>query len=121
MVFDAAPGRGVVVAMSDMRDRFRLTANIVNVIEPPQPMPKLPVARAMWIPEPDFYTSVEAWLTAGGAHHTCMSTQIEPEVWENFAALAHMELVVIDELTTRRDFASGVRWNQAYHRLAEGL
>ncbi len=121
MVFDAAPGRGVVVAMSDMRDRFRLTANIVNVIEPPQPMPKLPVARAMWIPEPDFYTSVEAWLTAGGAHHTCMSTQIEPEVWENFAALAHMELVVIDESTTRRDFASGVRWNQAYHRLAEGL
>ena len=121
MVFDAAPGRGVVVAMSVMRDRFRLTANIVNVIEPPQPMPKLPVARAMWIPEPDFYTSVEAWLTAGGAHHTCMSTQIEPEVWENFAALAHMELVVIDESTTRRDFASGVRWNQAYHRLAEGL
>lgn len=121
MVFDAAPGRGVVVAMSDMRDRFRLTANIVNVIEPPQPMPKLPVARAMWIPEPDFYTSVEAWLTAGGAHHTCMSTQIDPEVWENFAALAHMELVVIDESTTRRDFASGVRWNQAYHRLAEGL
>lgn len=121
MVFDAAPGRAVVVAMSDMRDRFRLTANIVNVIEPPQPMPKLPVARAMWIPEPDFYTSVEAWLTAGGAHHTCMSTQIEPEVWENFAALAHMELVVIDESTTRRDFASGVRWNQAYHRLAEGL
>lgn len=121
MVFDAAPGRGVVVAMSDMRDRFRLTANIVNVIEPPQPMPKLPVARAMWIPEPDFYTSVEAWLTAGGAHHTCMSTQIEPEVWENFATLAHMELVVIDESTTRRDFASGVRWNQAYHRLAEGL
>lgn len=121
MVFDAAPGRGVVVAMSDMRDRFRLTANIVNVIEPPQPMPGLPVARAMWIPEPDFYTSVEAWLTAGGAHHTCMSTQIEPEVWENFAALAHMELVVIDESTTRRDFASGVRWNQAYHRLAEGL
>ena len=121
MVFNADARRGVVVAMSDMRDRFRLTANAVNVIEPPHDMPKLPVARAMWVPEPDFYTSVEAWLTAGAAHHTCMSTQVDERVWEMFAQIAKMELVVIDESTTRREFASSTRWNQAYHRLAEGL
>ncbi len=103
--------------MSDMRDRFRPPRTLSMLIEPPQPMPKLPVA--LRVPELHPYTSVEAWLTAGGAHHTCMSTQIEPEV-ENFAALAHMELVVTDESTTRRDFASGVRWNQA-PPLAEGL
>ena len=121
MVFDADPGTAVVVAMADMRDRFRLTANVVDVIAPPHPMPSLPVARAMWVPRPDFSTSVEAWLTAGGAHHTCMSTQIGVEVWEFFATLARMELVIIDEHTTRRDFAASMRWNQAYHRLAEGL
>ncbi|WP_165216065.1 L-arabinose isomerase [Schaalia sp. ZJ1691] len=121
MVFNADARKGVVVALSDMRDRFRLTANVVNVIEPPHDMPKLPVARAMWQPEPDFYTSVEAWLTAGAAHHTCMSTQVGADVWEMFAQIAKMELLVIDEQTTRRDFASNSRWNQAYHRLAEGL
>ena len=88
MVFDADPGTAVVVAMADMRDRFRLTANVVDVIAPPHPMPSLPVARAMWVPRPDFSTSVEAWLTAGGAHHTCMSTQIGVGVWEFFALLA---------------------------------
>lgn len=121
MVFNADARPGVVVAMSDMRDRFRLTANVVKVVEPPHDMPKLPVARAMWVPEPDFYTSVEAWLTAGAAHHTCMSTQVGVEVWEMFARIAKMELLVIDESTTRRDFASSSKWNQAYHRLAEGL
>ncbi|MDD7553975.1 L-arabinose isomerase [Schaalia hyovaginalis] len=121
MVFNADARPGVVVAMSDMRDRFRLTANVVDVVEPPRDMPKLPVARAMWQPKPDFYTSVEAWLTAGAAHHTCMSTQVGVEVWEMFAKIAKMELLVIDEQTTRRDFAASSKWNQAYYRLAEGL
>lgn len=121
MVFSADAAPGVVVAMSDMRDRFRLTANVVEVVTPPHDMPQLPVARAMWKPKPDFYTSVHAWLTAGGAHHTCMSTQIGVDVWEMFATMAHMELLVIDEATTQRDFAAHSQWNQAYHRLAEGL
>lgn len=121
MVFNAAPRPGVVVALSDMRDRFRLTANVVEVVEPPHDMPKLPVARAMWRPAPDLYTSVEAWLTAGGAHHTAMTTQIGPDVWEMFARIAQMELLVIDESTTVADFHERIRWNQSYHRLAEGL
>ncbi|WP_026459835.1 L-arabinose isomerase [Schaalia suimastitidis] len=121
MVFNAAPSDGIVIALSDMRDRFRLTANIVEVVTPPHDMPKLPVARAMWKPAPDMYTSIEAWLTAGGAHHTAMTTQIGIEVWEMFARIADMELLVIDQATTARDFHHRVRWNQSYHRLAEGL
>ncbi len=121
MVFNADPRPGLVVALSDMRDRFRLTANVIEVVAPPRDMPKLPVARAMWKPAPDLYTSIEAWLTAGGAHHTAMTTQIGIEVWEMFARIAGMELLVIDSSTTARDFDQRVRWNQAYHRLAEGL
>lgn len=121
LVFNADARPGVVVSLADMRDRFRLTANAVDVIEPPHDMPKLPVARAMWKPKPDLYTSVEAWLTAGGAHHTAMSTQIDVETWQMFAVMAQMELLVIDEDTTARSFADHVRWNQVYYRLAAGL
>lgn len=121
MVFDTTPRPGVVVSLADMRDRFRLTSNVVEVVAPPHDMPKLPVARAMWKPEPDLHTSVEAWLTAGGAHHTAMSTQIGVDVWEMFADIARMELLVIDGSTTPRAFSEKVRWNQAYFRLAQGL
>lgn len=121
MVFDADAGEGMVVALSDMRDRFRLTANVVRVVDPPHPMPKLPVARAMWIPQPNMETSIESWLTAGGAHHTVMTTAVNAQVWEAFASIARMELVVIDQQTTTRQFADQLRWNQVYYRLAEGL
>ncbi len=121
MVFDTDPGVGVVVAMSDMRDRFRLTANVVDIVPPAAPLPHLPVARAVWKPRPDFTTSAEAWLTAGAAHHTVMSTAAGIEAFEVFAELAKAELLVIDEHTTRRGFAEQVRWNQAYYRLAQGL
>lgn len=121
MVFNADAGPGMVVALADMRDRFRLTANVVNVVEPPHDMPKLPVARAMWVPEPTMETSIESWLTAGGAHHTAMSTQVGVAEWEAFASIAGMELVVIDKDTTTRSFADRLRWNQVYYRLAEGL
>jgi L-arabinose isomerase len=104
-----------------MRDRFRLVANVVEVVEPSAPLPKLPVGRAVWKPEPDFQTSAAAWLTAGAAHHTVMSTQVGAEVFEDFAQIARTELLLIDETTTLRDFAKEVRWNQAYYRLAQGL
>src|SRR5699024_1596451 len=70
MVFDTDTGPAVVVALSDMRERFRLVANVVDVVGPDAELPNLPVARAVWVPRPDFRTSARAWLTAGGAHHT---------------------------------------------------
>jgi len=121
MVFDADPGEGVVVSLADMRDRFRLTANVVDLVAPPAPLPHLPVARAVWRPRPDFTTSAECWLTAGGAHHTVMSTAAGVEAFEVFAELSGAELLVIDEQTTRRGFRDQVRWNAAYYRLAAGL
>ncbi|MFC6451270.1 L-arabinose isomerase [Cellulomonas gelida] len=121
MVFDADPGVGVVVSLADMRERFRLTANVVDVVPPRASLPHLPVARAVWKPRPDFATSTEAWLTAGGAHHTVLSTAAGVEAFEIFADLSGTELLVIDESTTRRGFRDQVRWNQAYHRLAQGF
>ncbi|MET0788530.1 MAG: L-arabinose isomerase [Cellulomonas sp.] len=121
LVFNADPGVGVVVSLADMRDRFRLTANVVDVVPPTADLPHLPVARAVWEPRPDFRTSAEAWLTAGGAHHTVLSTAVGVEAFEDFAEIARTELLVIDEATTRRGFRDQVRWNQAYFRLAQGF
>jgi L-arabinose isomerase len=121
LVFDADPGPAIVVSLSDMRDRFRLTANTVEITGPDQPLPKLPVARAVWVPDPDFYTSAQCWLMAGGAHHTCMSSAVDADTWADFADLAGTEFALITEGTTTRGFAQELRWNSAYHRLARGL
>ena len=121
LVFNTDPGPAIVVAMTDMRDRFRLIANVVNVVEADHDLPNLPVARAVWQPEPDFSTSAEAWLIAGAAHHTVMSTAVGLEAFADFADIAQTELLVIDQHTTTRDFAQQTRWNQAYHHLARGL
>ncbi len=122
MVFNADAAEGaVVVSLADMRDRFRLTANVVDVVAPPADLPHLPVARAVWQPRPSLAVSAECWLTAGGAHHTVMSTAAGVEAFEVFADIARVELLVIDEETTRRGFADQVKWNAAYHRLAQGL
>ncbi len=121
LVFTADPGPAVVVAMSDMRDRFRLTANVVENVEPRAELPNLPVGRAVWKPQPDFTTSASAWLTAGAAHHTVMSTAVGLEAFRDFAEMAEVELLVIDESTDLQQFHREVRWNQAYYRLAQGL
>jgi L-arabinose isomerase len=121
LVFSADPGPGVVVALSDVRDRFRLVANVVEVVPPVEPLPKLPVGRAVWRPSPDFQTSATSWLQAGAAHHTCMSTAVGIEAFEDFARIAGTELLTIDESTTVRAFENELRWNAAYYRLARGI
>ena len=121
MVFDAAPGPAVVLGMADLGERFRLVANVIEVIAPDQPLPKLPVARAVWKPAPDFSTSAESWLTAGGPHHTVLSAAVGVEELSDLAEMTSTELLVIDAETTRRRFAQELRWNQAYYRLARGF
>ena len=121
LVFSADPGPGVVIALSDMRDRFRLVANVVAVVPPTEPLPRLPVGRAVWRPEPDFRTSATAWLEAGAAHHTCMSTAVGIEAFQDYARMAGTELLTIDETTTVRAFENELRWNAAYYRLARGI
>src|SRR5699024_10437956 len=118
--FTADAGPAVVVALSDMRERFRLVANVVDVVEPDQELPNLPVACAVWEPKPDFATSAECWLTAGAAHHTVMSNAVDLETWEDLATIGDLELATIDEGTTARSFAQDLRTNHALHRLAQG-
>ncbi len=120
LVFTADAGPALVVAMSDVRDRFRLVANVVENITPPD-LPKLPVGRAVWRPAPDFATSAACWLAAGAAHHTVMTTAVGIDVFRDFAEIAGIELLEIDEATTVRGFTRELRWNQAYYRLAQGL
>jgi L-arabinose isomerase len=121
LVFDAEPGPAVVVGICDLGDRFRLVLNEVTVVEPDEPLPKLPVARAVWEPKPDLTTSAESWIAAGGPHHTVLSTAVDTEQLVDFANLLGIELLIIDGSTNRRDFANHIRWNQAYYRLAQGF
>jgi L-arabinose isomerase len=121
LVFDAAPGPAVVLGIAHVGDRYRLVLNEVEVVPPDEPLPKLPVARAVWKPKPNLSTSAEAWLTAGGPHHTVLSQAVDTETLVDFAHMLHTELLVIDEQTTTTAFANHLRWNQAYYRLAQGL
>ena len=117
LVFDAAPGPAAVVGICDLGDRFRLVLNEVDVVEPDEPLPKLPVARAVWEPRPDLATSAEAWLMAGGPHHTVLSQAVGTEELTDFARIIGVELLVVDGGTNRRDLANEIRWNQAAYRL----
>ena len=121
LVFDATAGDAVILGIADMGDRFRLVANEVEVVEPDHPLPNLPVARAVWKPAPNLRTSTEAWLTAGGPHHTVLSTALNAEHLWDFAEMTRTELVMIDADTRPRRFLQELRWNQAYYRLAQGF
>jgi len=121
LVFDAAPGPAIVAGLTDMGDRFRIVANAIDVVEAERPLPRLPVARAVWQPRPDLRTAVEAWLRAGGAHHTALSRAFDAEPLVDFAEMAGIELLLIDETVNLAAFSKEIRWNQAYYHLARGL
>jgi len=109
LVFDSATGPAVNASVVDMGDRFRMIVNLVDVVEPPEAMPKLPTARALWKPRPSLETGASAWIYAGGAHHTGFSLALDLEHMEDFAAMAGMEFLVIDGETDLRRFRSDLR------------
>jgi L-arabinose isomerase len=121
LVFTADPGPAFVVGLLDLGDRFRLVANAVDLVPPDEPLPRLPVAHAVWEPRPSLSTSAEAWLTAGGPHHTVLTSALDLEALDDFATIAGVELLVVDEQTTMRDVTRELRTNAAYYRLAQGL
>jgi L-arabinose isomerase len=121
LIFTADPGPAFVVGLSDVGDRFRLTANEVELVEPDEPLPNLPVARAVWKPAPDLATSAEGWLLAGAPHHTVLSSAVGMEALADFATIAGTELLTIDSSTTIAQLSKEIRWNQAYYRLARGF
>jgi L-arabinose isomerase len=121
LVFNVASGPAVCVSLLDMGNRFRMLASEVDVVPPDAPLPKLPVARAVWIPRPDLKTAAGAWILAGGAHHTAFSQSVSVESLEDFAGMAGLELLVIGKETRLPDFQKEIRWNDLYYSLAKGL
>jgi L-arabinose isomerase len=119
LIFTAAPGPALVVGLADLGGRLRLTANEIDVVPPDEPLPRLPVARAVWRPRPDLATSAESWLMAGGPHHTVLSSAVGREALADFADMAGIELVMIDDRTDPRSLAMQLRWSNAYYRLAQ--
>jgi L-arabinose isomerase len=119
--FSAAPGPAIIVGIADIGDRFRFVGNEVTVVPPDEELVSLPVASAVWEPAPDLRTSTECWLTAGGPHHTVLSTALDAAAVDELAELTHTELALIGPATTPRGFRQELRWNAAYHRLAATL
>jgi L-arabinose isomerase len=121
LVFDAHPGTAVLACVTDMGQRFRMVATVVDVITAPQPLPRLPVARAMWRPRPDLATNAAAWIQAGGSHHTSLAYDTTPEQLADFAAMSGVEFVLIDAETRLDALRDRLRWNELYFLLARGL
>jgi L-arabinose isomerase len=121
LVFDSATGDAVNASIVDMGNRFRMIVNTLKVIPPHEKLPKLPVARALWIPEPNLAVAAAAWIHAGGAHHTGFSLALTVEHLEDFAAMADVEFLVIDAETRLRDFKNEIRWNEAAYMVRGAL
>ena len=121
MVFTASDAQARVVCLVDMGDRFRIISNEITVVQPNEALPKLPVAHAVWEPKPTLPISAEAWMLAGGSHHTVLTNAVSLETIEDFARIAKVEHVIIDEDTKLREFRRELQWNAAYHRFAERI
>src|SRR5215216_1999913 len=121
LVFDAQTGTGVCASIMDMGGRFRLIANVVDVVPADQPLPKLPVARALWLPRPNLKVAAATWIYAGGAHHTGFSYSVTAEHLRDFAEMAGVEFLLIDENTRVDEFKEKLRWNDLYYHLNKGL
>ncbi len=120
LVVGAGPGPAVNVARLDLGHRFRMLVNEIDVVPPDEPLPKLPVARAVWVPRPELKTAAAAWILAGGPHHTSFSQALTSEHLEDFAEMMGLELLVIDASTSLPAFKKELRWNEAYFGPAAG-
>lgn len=115
LVFNCPAGPALNASIVDMGNRFRLIVNEVEAIEPAQDLPKLPVARVLWKVKPDLKTGAAAWILAGGAHHTCYSQNLSAEYLADFAEIAGIEYLLINERTNLYDFKNELRWNEVYY------
>ncbi len=116
LVFDGRAGPALNASLIDLGNRFRLLVNTVDAVKPPKPMPKLPTARVLWKPHPSLAVSAEAWILAGGAHHTVFTYTVTTEQLLDWAEMVGIEAVVIDKETKVRQFVNELRWNEAVWR-----
>ena len=121
LVFDSQTGTAICASIMDMGQRFRLVANVVDVVPTDAPLPKLPVARALWLPRPNLKVAAATWIFAGGAHHTGFSYSVTAEHLRDFAEMAGIEFLLIDENTRVDEFKDKLRWNDLYYHMANGL
>lgn len=121
LVFDSRTGPALNASLVEMGGRYRLVVNKVDVVPTDAPLPKLPVARALWVPQPNLKVAASAWILAGGAHHTGFSFSVTAEQLEDFAEMANIEYVLIDNDTTISSFKKELRWNDLYFHLARGI
>ena len=117
LVFNSPAGDAINVSLVDMGTRFRLIVNEVTAVKPMADLPKLPVARVLWDCKPNLDIAATAWILAGGAHHTVYSQAVTTEFMEDFADIAGIELLVIDQNTTIRNFKDTINANEAYFHL----
>ena len=120
LVFTSKVGTGCTATVVDLGNRFRLIVNDVECIEP-KPLPKLPVASALWKPMPNFEVGAGAWILAGGTHHSCFSYDLTAEYWEDYAEIAGIEMVHINKDTTISEFKKELRMNEVYYMLNKAL
>jgi L-arabinose isomerase len=121
LVFNVPSGLAIAATLLDMGDRFRMLVNELDVVQPEKPLEKLPVASAVWVPRPSLKVAAAAWIMAGGAHHTGFSQAITLAHLEDFAGMAGIEFLVIDNETKLTDFKKELRWNDLYYHLSKGL
>jgi L-arabinose isomerase len=119
LVFNTPPGPGLNACLIDVGNRFRLVVNEVDVVKA-KPLPKLPVARALWVCRPDLEVAATCWIHAGGAHHTGFSQALTAEHLEDFAEIAGLEHLFIGADVTVSEFKKELRWNEVYYALARG-
>ena len=120
LVFTSKVGKGVTATVVDMGNRFRMIVNDVDCIEP-KPLPKLPVASALWIPQPNFEVGAGCWIYAGGTHHSCFSYDLTDEYWQDYAEIAGIEAVFINNDTKVDEFRKELRFNEVYYMLNKAL
>lgn len=121
LIFDANLGPAIGASIMDMGDRFRIVANVVDVVPTDEPLPQLPVARALWLPRPNLKVAAAAWIHAGGAHHTSFSYAVTADHLRDFAEMAGTEFLLIDENTRVDEFKEKLRWNDLYYHLRRSL
>ena len=115
LIFATQTGPALNASLIDLGDRFRLLVNCVDTVAMPHPLPKLPVANALWKAQPDLPTASEAWIIAGGAHHTVFSQSLKLDDMRLFAELHDIEIAVIDNDTHLSAFKDALRWNEVYY------
>lgn len=117
LVFNSPAGPAINASLVDMGNRFRLIVNEVEAVKPMADLPNLPVARVLWDAKPTLDIAATTWILAGGAHHTVYSQAVTTEYLEDFADIAGIELLVIDERTNVRDFKDKINANEAYYNM----